>query len=240
MPSESFLDIVQQKKQSRDESSQLTRYELPLVTVDIVLFTVQQGRLKVLLIRRKGEPYMHMWAIPGGFINSGESLEAAAARQLHEETNVENIYLEQLRAFGKPGRDPRARVITVAYFALVSSKKLHLKADANAEDVRWFCVTELPELAFDHAVIVQEALVAVKERLENSAIAFQLLPDKFTLTELQRVFELVQARTLDKRNFRKKMLASGILRDTGETKMEGYHRPAQLYAFREVVLQVSA
>jgi 8-oxo-dGTP diphosphatase len=212
---------------------ELAQYETPLVTVDIVVFTIQQHHLRVLLIQRKQPPYDHMWAIPGGFIREGETLQEAAGRRLWEETNVSNIYLEQLHAFGRPDRDPRARVITVAYSALVSEDRLRPEARANAEDVRWFDVTQLPELAFDHGDIVQTALQRLKDRLENSPIAFQLLPPKFTLTELQRVYELILGRMLDKRNFRKKILGTNLLEDLGETKMEGFHRPAQLYAFKQ-------
>lgn len=228
---ENFIHQIQESKEKHDDSTVLSQYETPLVTVDIVLLTVSENRLKVLLIQRKGAPYEHMWALPGGFIRTGETLEESASRRLLEETNVDNIYLDQLRAFGKPGRDPRARVITVAYYALVSSEKLKLEAHANAEDVGWFCVTEMPELGFDHSEIIDTALREMKHQLENSEIAFQLLPKKFTLTELQRVYELILEKQLDKRNFRKKILASGHLRDLGETKMDGYHRPAQLYAF---------
>ena len=242
---DSFIETIQKSKSSvtspAANSNVLSCYETPLVTVDIVLCTVIQNQLKVLLIQRKQPPYEHMWAIPGGFIHMGETLEQAASRRLFEETNVDSIYLEQLGSFGKPDRDPRARVITVAYYALVSAEKLRLEAHANAEDVKWFSVNELTELAFDHHEIVQMALAKLKRHLESSSVAFQLLPEKFTLTELQRVYELILGKTLDKRNFRKKILASDILKDTGETKMEGYHRPAQLYAFasRRVTAQAS-
>jgi 8-oxo-dGTP diphosphatase len=229
---DSFIETIQKSKSGASNGTTgLSSYETPLVTVDIVLCTVIQNRLKVLLIQRKQPPYDHMWAIPGGFIHVGETLEQAASRRLFEETNVNSIYLEQLGSFGEPNRDPRARVITVAYYALVSAEKLNVQAQANAEDVKWFSVTELPELAFDHAEIVEKALAKLKRHLESSSVAFQLLPDKFTLTELQRVYELVLGKQLDKRNFRKKILSSDILKDTGETKMEGYHRPAQLYSF---------
>ena len=228
MGTDSFIEEI---RQSKSAAGDLSKYETPLLTVDIVLFTVSQNSLRVLLIQRKNPPYDHMWAIPGGFIHVGETLEAAAARRLKEETSVENIYLEQLGAFGAPERDPRARVLTVAYSALVSSEKLKLEAQANAEDVGWFPIHELPHLAFDHREIVDFALQKLKHQLETSTVAFQLLPNKFTLTELQRVYELILGKQLDKRNFRKKILSSGILEDTGETKMDGYHRPAQLYAF---------
>ncbi|MEZ4573598.1 MAG: NUDIX domain-containing protein [Vampirovibrionales bacterium] len=202
------------------------------MTVDIVIFTIVNGNLKVLLIRRKGPPFQHMWAIPGGFIRIGETLEEAAERRLFEETNVKDIYLEQLVTFGTPNRDPRARIITISHYALIGSNK-DIQPNANAEDVQWFSVHDLPDLAFDHKDIVECALLRLKERLKTSNIAFQLLGHKFTLTELQRVYELILEKTLDKRNFRKKILSMGILMETDETKMEGYHRPAQLYAFRE-------
>lgn len=238
--SDTFIESIQRSKsESSNGASALSSYETPLVTVDIVLFTVSQNRLKVLLIQRKQPPFEHMWAIPGGFIHVGETLEQAAARRLYEETNVDKIYLEQLGSFGSPDRDPRARVITVAYYALVSGEKLSLEAHANAEDVGWFSIDELPKLAFDHKEIVDKALAKLKRHLETSSVAFQLLPDKFTLTELQRVFELILGKALDKRNFRKKILSSDILRDTGETKMEGYHRPAQLYSFAQTEPQAS-
>ncbi len=233
--SDSFIELVQNSKAQQQDpvnETAMSKYETPLVTVDIVVFTILQNRLKVLLIQRKQAPYEHMWAIPGGFIHVGETLEEAASRRLHEETNIDNIYLEQLYSFAAPHRDPRTRVITVAYTALISAEKMTLEAHANAEDVQWFCVSELPSLAFDHQEIVDYGIERLKERLETYPIAFQLLPEKFTLTELQRVYELILGKTLDKRNFRKKILSSGILMDIGETKMEGYHRPAQLYSFQ--------
>ena len=230
--SDTFLQTIRKSKAAEARATTLACYETPLVTVDIVLFTVLQNRLKVLLIQRRQPPFEHMWAIPGGFIHTGETLEQAAGRRLREETSAENIYLEQVGSFGDPQRDPRARVITVAYYALISAGKLHPEANnASVEDVGWFNMDELPVLAFDHAVIAGKALTTLRYHLQDSSVAFQLLPEKFTLTELQRVYELVLGKTLDKRNFRKKILSADVLRDTHETKMEGYHRPAQLYAF---------
>ncbi len=233
VPDDSFIEQIQASKQSDSADSKLATYETPLVTVDIVIFTVLDNKLKVLLIQRKSPPFAHMWAIPGGFIHTGETLEEAAERRLFEETNVKGIYLEQLYSFGKPNRDPRARVITVAYYAMISSDRLKLEARANAENVGWFDIKELTELAFDHLDIVHRAVARLKERLKDSNFAFQLLPEKFTLTELQRIYELILEQKLDKRNFRKKILSLGILYETDETKMEGYHRPAQLYSFTE-------
>lgn len=233
MVTDSFIEKIQASKHGEEADKTLATYETPLVTVDIVVLTVEGGKLKALLIQRKRPPFQHMWAIPGGFIRTGETLEEAAERRLYEETNVKGIYLEQLYSFGSPHRDPRARVITVAYYALISHDRLKLEARANAENVGWFDIAELPELAFDHREIVDRAWENLKKQLKDTNISFQLLPEKFTLTELQRVYELILAKKLDKRNFRKKILASGILEEMEETKMEGYHRPAQLYAFKE-------
>jgi 8-oxo-dGTP diphosphatase len=231
MPSEAIqlIQQVQASKEGRTQNKALALYETPLVTVDIVVFTIKNGNLKVLLSQRKKAPYEAMWAIPGGFIQMGETLEAAAERHLYEETHVKDIYLEQLSTFGNPNRDPRSRVITVAYYALVSSEKLQ----EQAKEIEWFNVHELPELAFDHKMIVTAGQKCLQNQLKDSNIAFQLLPQMFTLTELQRVYELILNKALDKRNFRKKILSLGILIDTNQTKMEGYHRPAQLYAFKE-------
>jgi 8-oxo-dGTP diphosphatase len=212
----------------------LAQVETPLVTVDIVVFTIVDKRLNVLLVQRQAQPYQGYWSIPGGFIYAGETLEESAARWLRERTRVDDIYLEQLYAFGQPERDPRARVITVAYYALINSDKLSPATLADGQaPTHWFALSDLPDLAFDHKLIVERAVRRLKQQLKTTGIAFQLLPEKFTLTELQRVYELILSRPLDKRNFRKKMLASRILTEIDETKMEGYHRPAQLYVFKQ-------
>lgn len=206
----------------------------PSVAVDIIIFTVDSKDLKVLLIKRKINPFKGMWAIPGGFVRQGETLEEAARRELREETNVSDIYLEQLYTFGDPGRDPRAWVITIAYFALISSDKREIKADTDAEDVAWYSMYDLPELAFDHRKILKYALERLRNKLTYTTIGFQLLPEKFTLTELQRVYEIILDRPIDKRNFRKKILSENMLIELSETKMDGIHRPARLYQFSGV------
>jgi 8-oxo-dGTP diphosphatase len=209
----------------------VNKYERPSVTVDVVMMSLRQRDLQVLLVKRRSWPYEGMWAIPGGFVNMDESLEEAARRELKEETGVENVYLEQLYTFGDPGRDPRTRVITVVYFALLDSDRLQVRAADDAVEVGWFSVYHLPPLAFDHAEIIQYALNRLRGKLDYTTIAFNLLPERFTLHELQRVYEIILHRELDKRNFRKKILATGILEDTGAKKMEGTHRPARLYRF---------
>lgn len=205
--------------------------ERPAVTVDIVLFTIIGSELKVLLIKRRDPPFADMWALPGGFVRKGETLRDAALRELSEETSVKGVYLEQLYTFGDPGRDPRMWVVTVAYYALISSENLSLKADTDAVDVGWHPVYSLPPLAFDHKQIVDYALERLRGKLNYTTVGFELLPEKFTLTELQRVYEAILGREIDKRNFRKKVLGMEILKELAETKMEGIHRPAKLYTF---------
>ena len=217
-------------------------YERPSVTVDVVVFTLRHNELQVLLIQRKHWPYEGMWAIPGGFITMDESLEKAARRELAEETGVNDpsIYLEQLYTFGNPDRDPRTRVITVAYFALISSDELHLHADTDASAAEWFPAYALPPLAFDHANILKYAIQRLRYKIEYTALAFQLLPETFTLTELQEAYEHILASTLDKRNFRRKVLAADILEETPHIR-SGDHRPARLYRFRsDAVAEISA
>ena len=204
-------------------------YPHPAVTVDIVIFTIRDEQLKLLLIRRAGEPYRGKWALPGGFVEVDEDLEQAARRELEEETGVSGVYLEQLYTFGKPGRDPRERVITITYYALVPSDKMRLRAASDAEAVGWFGMDELPELAFDHDEIFDMAHHRLMAKLDYSTIAFQFLPQEFTLSELQSVYEIIQQEPLDKRNFRKWVLALEQIEETGGERREGAHRPAKLY-----------
>jgi len=213
------------------------KYERPSVTVDVIIFTIRKNDLKVLLVKRGVEPFKGSWAIPGGFVRMNESLDDAAIRELKEETGVEDVYLEQLYSFGSPDRDPRTRVITVAYFALVPSKKLRLKATTDAIDVNWFSMYVLPELAFDHREILEYALKRLRYKLEYTNAVASLLPDRFTLTELQRAYEILLDRKLDKRNFRKKILSLGMLKETGGEK-RGRFRPAKLYSFKTKELEI--
>lgn len=201
----------------------------PAVTTDVVLFTLHESRLCVLLIERLNEPFRGMWALPGGFLDIDEDLEQCAMRELQEETGIEGVYLEQLYTFGKPDRDPRERIISVTYFALTRGDTLQPRAASDATRVAWFPVTALPELAFDHAAIIQLARQRLVAKLNYSTIAFQLLPESFTLSQLQSVYEILLDEPLDKRNFRKAMLARGILRETGEFSRNGNHRPAKTY-----------
>jgi len=221
-------------------SSYVYDYPRPAVTVDIILFTFHAGDLKVLLIQRKGEPFKGKWALPGGFVDMDEELSAAALRELAEETNVTDVYLEQLFTFGQPHRDPRGRVITVAYFALLSADQtaqLQVQSSSDAANARWWSIYALPDLAFDHAGILQYALQRLRWKLEWTALGFLLLPAEFTLSELQKVYERVLDEPLDKRNFRRKMLATDVLEETGNIRA-GDHRPAKLYRFTATAIEL--
>lgn len=202
----------------------------PVVAVDVVVLTVREHRLEVLLVKRRRWPFEGMWAIPGSFVRPEESLEDAARRKLEEETGARDVYLEQLYTFGEPQRDPRSRVITVVYYALLRPDQLHLPGTSGRE-AQLFEMYHLPELAFDHAAILNYTLQRLRGKLEYTNIGFQLLAPEFTLSELQYVYEAILNRRLDKRNFRKKLLLTRIVEPTHHTRMGGQHRPAQLYRF---------
>jgi 8-oxo-dGTP diphosphatase len=199
------------------------------VTVDIVIFTIHSRELRVLLVKRGIPPFVGQFAIPGGFVHEDEDLDQAALRGLKEETGVSEVYLEQLYSFGNPKRDPRGRVITVAYFALISADR-PLKASSDAAEAKWWSVDTLPKLAFDHAMILEYALERLRNKLEYTTVGFQLLPEKFTLTELQEVYEAILCKQLDKRNFRRKISLLKILKPLSECRRGG-RRPARLFKF---------
>ncbi len=203
------------------------------VSTDIVLFTVQTDSMKVLLVRRAAKPFKGVWALPGGFVRQDEDLADCARRELEEETGVAGFYLEQLQTFGAPERDPRGRVITVAYYALIPSGDLVIQADSDADAAAWFPVGDLPELAFDHAEIVASAVKRLRAKLGYSTIAFQLLDEQFTLSAVQQIYEAITGSPADKRNFRKLILGFGELEETGELSRDGAHRPAKLYRLIE-------
>jgi len=204
------------------------QYPHPAVTVDACLFTIHDDQLKILLIRRALEPFLGDWALPGGFIHMDENLETAVKRELEEETGASGFYFEQLETFGQVDRDPRERVISVAYFALAPADHVTLKADTDASEAAWFAVDDLPDLAFDHAGIVSKAVKRVRSKVEYSSVAFEFLPPKFTISDVRQVYESVQGRPIDKRNFQKWLTGRDLIRPLGE-KREGSHRPAELY-----------
>jgi 8-oxo-dGTP diphosphatase len=206
-------------------------YARPALAVDCVVFGLDEGDLKVLLIRRDLEPFAGRWALPGGFVHVDESVDDAARRELVEETGASRVYLEQLYTFGAVDRDPRERVVSVAYCALVNLADTRIKAATDARDAAWFAVHDAPRLAFDHDDIVQLALERLRGKVRYRPVGFELLPPKFTLTMLQRLYEKILERELDKRNFRKKVLATGLLEELDEVEQDVAHRAARLYRF---------
>ena len=207
------------------------KFPHPAVTVDSVVFGLDGEELKILLIRRKLDPFKGAWALPGGFIQMDESLEDAAKRELLEETGVEQLYLEQLSTFGNPDRDPRERVITVAYFAIVNLFDHKVMADSDAEEAGWFPVEDPPELAFDHETILAAALQRLQGKIRYQPLVFEFLPEKFTLSQVQKLYETVLCRPLDKRNFRKKIQGTGLVIPLDEYEMDVSHRAARFYRF---------
>lgn len=204
-------------------------YPHPAVTVDVAIFAIIGDSLRILLIQRKNPPHQGAWALPGGFVDIDESLKHAAWRELKEETGIHAAHLEQFHAFGHPKRDPRERVVTVAYLALLPPDKVTLEAGSDAQRAGWFDVEALPELAFDHSKIVARALHRLGEKIDDSTVVFRLLPETFTLPQLRRAVELIRGEPLDRRNFRKRMLKQGLIVPTGEVARRGAHRPAKLY-----------
>ena len=201
------------------------------VTVDCVVFGLDDEDLKVLLIRRDLPPFEDKWALPGGFVRLDETLDEAARRELQEETSLERVFLEQLYTFGGIDRDPRERVITVAYYALVRLSDHRVQAATDARDAVWFAMDDLPPLAFDHDQILATAHQRLQGKVRYQPIGFELLPPKFTLTQLQKLYEIVLGRVLDKRNFRKKIQGMGILEELDEVEKDVAHRAARLYRF---------
>ena len=206
-------------------------YARAALTVDCIVFGLDDEELKVLLIQRGIEPFEGCWALPGGFVHVDESVDEAARRELREETGVADVFLEQLYTFGAVDRDPRERVVSVAYYALINLSDHRLTADTDAKNAAWFSIYDVPELAFDHAHILEMAHERLRGKIRYQPIGFELLPPKFTLTQLQRLYEKILDTTLDKRNFRKKILKMGILEGLDEVETDVAHRAAQLYRF---------
>ncbi len=206
-------------------------YPRPAVTVDCVVFGLDDAGLRVLLIERGGPPFEGDWALPGGFVRMDEDLEEAARRELAEETGLEEVFLEQLYTFGAVDRDPRGRVVSVAYYALTNIRDHRVRAATDARDAAWFEVGKLPGLAFDHDGIITAAIERLRGKIAYRPIGFELLPKKFTLTQLQHLYETILQRELDKRNFRKKVLSLGLLVALDELEKDVPRRRARLYRF---------
>jgi len=213
------------------------RHERPKLAVDTVLFAVQGGRLTCYLVQLKHGPASGKWAFPGGLVQVGEMLDHAARRQLYASTGLHKPYIEQLFTFGDPTRDPKAHVVSVAYMALISEPNAVASCSQKYEAGRWFEVSQLPALAYDHTLMAAYARKRLKSRLEYTNIAYNLLPRNFTFAELQDLYAAVLERDLDRRNFRRRILAMGLLRRLGQ-KRRGPHRPADLYTFARRSLHV--
>jgi 8-oxo-dGTP diphosphatase len=198
------------------------------VAVLVVILTVRDDELQVLLIHRSGEPYQGMWALPGGQLLPDESLAEAAARKLVEETGVHDLFLEQLYTFSGLGRETAS--VAVAHFALVDERRVRLR-DEPVWEPRWFAVSQLPELAFDNNSVIDNAITRLRNKLEYTNVAYSLMPNEFTLSDLQNLYQSIFRRQFDKRNFRRRMLSQGIIRPTGRSVSRGAHRPAELYEF---------
>ncbi len=208
-------------------------YDIPLASVDMSIFTVREGQLQVLLVKRAQYPAKGKWALPGGFIDlkRDKTLDDTAFRKLAEKTGVKIPYLEQVQSFGSSKRDPRGWSVTIAYLALVASEEIQLAKDPSSEEVAWVSVDSVKtdyKLAFDHQVILEVCYQRLRNKVEYTSLPVNLLPDEFTLTELQKTFEVILGKTVEKKAFRRRILDADILEETGSMKT-GSNRPAKLY-----------
>jgi len=204
------------------------------VAVDAVVFGYFENReLHILLIKRNIEPFLYSWALPGGLVKNEETLEEAISRELHEETGVNTTFIEQLYTFGELNRDPRNRVISVAYLGLVNPKSYDLKASTDASDAQWFSINNLPNLAFDHLTIVTKALERLRTKIQYQPIGFNLLKTEFAFSDLESLYQSILGRDIDRRNFRKKVMSYNLLIETKNLRKEGSGRPAKLFQFNQ-------
>lgn len=207
------------------------KYRFAVIATDVVILTIRENKLQVLLMKMRKVPYQRAWAVPGGLVNPLESVDDAARRHLHLKTGVQDVYLEQLYTFGRVDRDPFGRVVSVAYYALVADNDIRLSQHGLKSEVRWWPVDRLPVMAYDHADIVRVAAERLRAKLEYTNIVYGLMPREFTLTQLQKTYETILGRSLDKRNFRKKILALGLVKKLLRQQRGDAHRPANLYRF---------
>ncbi|NDV60389.1 NUDIX domain-containing protein [Bacteroides sp. 519] len=214
-----------------NQNQYIYEYPRPAVTTDCAIFGFDEGELKILLIERGIEPYIGEWALPGGFLNMDEDAETCSRRILKKETGLENIFMEQLYTFSAVDRDPRYRVVSIAHYALVKRSDYNAIAGLDTTTVRWFGLSEVPKLAFDHKSVLNKALERLKGKIKYQPIGFELLPERFTLPDLHRLYETILQESLDRRNFRKKMLSFGILVDTGDVQRGAQNRAPKLYCF---------
>lgn len=203
------------------------------LSVDAVVFGYEAGKISIILIKRKYEPFKGKWAIPGGFVLKDESLETAVERELEEETGITINYLEQLYTFGALDRDPRGRVVSVAYFGLVRPNTFKIIAATDAEQVQWFPINNLPDLSFDHQTILNAAIKRLQAKITYEPIGFELLDAKFPFSDLEKLYTTLLGRAVDRRNFRKKIIGLNILDELDEKVSKGSGRPANLFQFNE-------
>lgn len=201
------------------------------LTVDAVVFGYDEGLISVLLVKRKYDPFKGCWALPGGFVLNDESLEDAVERELHEETGVKINYLEQLYTFGNPSRDPRGRIVSIAYFGLVRPTAFQINASTDAEEVKWFDINHLPEMSFDHMEILDSAVKRLQAKITYEPLGFELLDKKFPFSDLEKLYSSLLGREVDRRNFRKKILSLNVLDELDEKVSKSTGRPANLFQF---------
>lgn len=206
-------------------------YERPALATDCVILGFDGGELKLLLIEREKEPFKNKWALPGGFVFMNETTEDCAKRILFEKTGLKNVFIEQLYTFSDLDRDPRERIVSVTYYALVNKQQYQLIAGRDTVNAEWFELSKLPKLAFDHSKIVKLALQRLKGKVSYQPIGFELLEEKFTLSQLQTVYEAILETPIDKRNFRKKILGMGLLKQLEEKQKNVAHKAARFYRF---------
>ena len=207
------------------------KYASPSLTVDVVIFTIEDDALKVLLIKRARGPFKNSWALPGGFLRENETSLMAAKRVLKDKAGVSDVYMEQLYTFDEPRRDPRGQVVSITYFTLVQGDRIKIASSRGLQEPRFYSVRKLPKLAFDHEKIVRYARERLASKLKYTNVAFSLLPDYFSFSELQRTYEVILERKLDKRNFRKKFMMLGLIKPTEKILSGKKQRPAKLYQF---------
>lgn len=226
-----FLLCVKLTLTKMGEKKYCYEYPRPALTTDCVIFGFDTTKLKVLLIQRKFAPFEGHWAFPGGFVNEDENLEEAAKRELLEETKLDNVFIEQLYTFGDPGRDPRGSVVSVVYYALLKLEDYEVQAGDDAGDAKWFEVTNVPALAFDHDKILKIAIERLQGKIKYQPIGFELLSEKFTFSQLHNLYQTILGKDLDKRNFKKKIVSTNLLIELDEKEQNVAHKPARFYKF---------
>lgn len=210
------------------------KHPRPSITVDVVAFTIKNDHLSVLLVKRAKHPFRGSWALPGGFININEDLETAAMREFVEETSIKGAYLEQLHTYGNPDRDPRGRVVSIAYIALLPYEKPCGKSDATLAE--WYPINHLPELAFDHADIIRDGIRRLRNRLDMSAVGFQLLPKEFDIFQIKHIYEIILDKRIDSDILRQQLLKIGLIEKVIQTKTTNSDQ-ASLYSFKDAAIE---